>query len=393
MRILYCSSVDLSATNGPGINEREFVSHLLKRQDTRCRLLIPSLRHDNRVRIPVHAVRFAAPFDARNPTRWLRHQASMVRGLDAEIARATPDLVVIRYRSFSLWHQAIRTRRVPYAIKTLGLPGGRAFLQRNRLLGVLRPLERGLYRRTVAAAAVVDTVSESLRGTILRETDGRASVVCIDNGVNTELFWPRSREEARARLGLSGRFSHVLGYAGNLAFDRGGLHVVEALPALLHRYPRAGAIILGGDAGIERLQRRAGDLGVTRHCVFTGHVEYETVPWYISAMDVGVSMLRPEIQFESAQKVRQYIACGRPIVSTEDSRRLVEDNGLGRIVPYGSQSQFLEACVDLLEVSAEHQAMLSSRAFELARRQLSIESKVEERLAIWRQVVAQAGEG
>ena len=162
-------------------------------------------------------------------------------------------------------------------------------------------------RRTLAQAQGVFVVSEYYRRTLATETD--RPLILLGNGVETAHFeTPREMPADLAalpgpRIGYVGLLSHFLD------FD-----VLETL----RRNRRGGTLVLIGpgspatDAAVAEFGRREG-------VAVLGPKPYADVPAYMQGLDVGLIPFRasdPYVQGINPNKVYQYLAAGRPVLTT-----------------------------------------------------------------------------
>jgi glycosyltransferase involved in cell wall biosynthesis len=384
-RVLYISSVDISVGDGPGVNEREFVLALYKAVGERAHFLIPR-PHTPISEVPARLCTFSSPHKAHNFKLFFRHVTSTVKLADRLLSRQDFDLIIFRLDILPLAPFVIKQRHhTPYVLKTLGQGMLKAFDGRLGLLGpVLAGTNNALTRNLARGALAVDSVSEMMIE-YLEQTLGLepGKVVWIDNAVNTDRFYPASREAARRELGLE-KFDPVIGYVGNLAYVRGGTQLVQVAPKLLERYPDLGVVILGVGEGHQSMIDLAHSLSVSDRCVFPGYVPFDEVPRYVNALDLGVSLLLPQHYAASEQKVRQYLACGKPVVaSTPGSSDFIGDANLGSLVHYDDLESIAREIDRWLSLSEIERAAVSKRASRYAQDHLSVDQAVEQRLAIW----------
>jgi len=387
--ILYASPFDISLTNGPGINEREFVTSLFEAIGDRAHFVIPRPIGGLPVGIPQAHCTFSSPHRRHHPLHIIPHIVSQFRAIDNAIAERPYDLLIFRLGPLpiSFLHAALR-RNVPIVLRHLSTGIATVFNERGGVVGRLlaRP-NRYLISQVARRAILSDSVSEQDVQQVVSEYGvSKDRVVWIDNAVNTAKFFPTDTRSARASLGLA-HFQHLAGYVGNYAWRRGAAQLIEATPQLLRRFPSLGVIVLGSGRGMAQLQQRANELGISRHCVFTGQIPYEMVPQYINAMDVGVSILEPREFAASEQKVRQYLACGKPVVATPGSNEFLEANELGSVVaPNDIQgvAQQLERWL-LLDDSSRRD--FQERALSFVDANFSSTRLMSHRLGMWSKVL------
>jgi glycosyltransferase involved in cell wall biosynthesis len=113
-------------------------------------------------------------------------------------------------------------------------------------------------------------------------------------------------------------------------------------------------------------------------------VPFDEVPKYANALDVGVSILLPQYYAASEQKLRQYLACGKPVIaSTPGSSEFVGAANLGSLVHYDDLDAITREFDRWLSLSESEKANLSERIAQYAREHLSVDQTVSKRIAIW----------
>jgi glycosyltransferase involved in cell wall biosynthesis len=383
-RILYVSSVDVSLDTGPAVNELEFIVALHDALRERAHFLVPRPARPV-ADLPGAACTLVRPHRNHHPVRFAAHALAQLRAADRLLAGRRFDLLVFRLDVVPIVPLVItRKHPVPYAVKTIGATTVHVLRRLPWVGSGLAAVNRRLFRDLVARALVADAASR-LHVASLQSALGLGPdhVVWIDNAVNTRRFFPMPVADARRALGLE-RFDRVAGYVGNLPDERGGTQLVEALPRLLPRHPGLGLVVLGGGPGRERLAGRARELGMLPRCVFTGHVPYERVPVYTNALDVGVSLLLPESHAASEQKVRQYLACGKPVIATTPGGNdFVAHERLGSLVRHDDADAIVAELDRWLSLPGNERATFAARASRYAAERLSVAQAVARRLALW----------
>jgi glycosyltransferase involved in cell wall biosynthesis len=136
---------------------------------------------------------------------------------------------------------------------------------------------------------------------------------------------------------------------GNLVPRKGQDTLVEALPLIRARVPEARLILIGrhdDEAFVERLQQRAGDLGVAEHVAFLGYRE-DAVPFIAGADVFAFASLTegcPMVLVEA-------MACGVPVVSTDcpvGPSYLLDHGKYGILVPVHDPEAMAQAIVATL---------------------------------------------
>lgn len=207
------------------------------------------------------------------------------------------------------------------------------------------PGKRRRMLTALARAARVFAVAEALKRHVANLGAAPDKIEVVGNGVDTDVFHPEDRAQARARLSLSPE-AKVLVSVGGLVERKGFHRVIGVLPHLVNEFPDLVYLIVGGaspegDMRAE-LEEQVARLGLARHVRFLGVVPPEELRWPLSAADVFVLATRNE---GWANVFLEAMACGLPVVTTDvgGNREVVRDESLGYIVPFGDQVALREA--------------------------------------------------
>ena len=131
-------------------------------------------------------------------------------------------------------------------------------------------------------------------------------------GVDSDLFRPMSKSEARRQLDIAER--NVILYVGRIEPLKGLELLINAV-ALLDDMGDTRLIIVGGkpteDAEVQRLKALAESLGIGESTTFTGTVDQRDLRKYYSAADVFVL---PSYYESFGLAALEAMACGTPVV-------------------------------------------------------------------------------
>ena len=395
VRILYVSMADVSQPNGPGVNEREFLLSLYARLGNRMHAIIP------RPRLACEELDPARTTFYRNPRRWdllgfLRQQYELGKLLRRMGTRGQFDLLVVRLSLLPLACYVAIGRGVPLAIKTLGEVQG--FTQNKGLKGwiakLLGPLNGFLFKQIVKRAIAIDCCTETHFQDHLRDYGLEPKrLTVVQNATNVVRFQPADTAAARAALGLE-RFSPIIGFVGGSPAERGGMQMLELASRLRATFPQLGVVIVGDDKQ-GQLQQRACQLRVEDRAWITGQVAYERVPAFIQAFDLGIALDRParwQLTGNSYQKIRQYLACGKPVVTCIDSQSELVQAGLVEPVSADSLAEIETVVRRLLDRDPTSCEAFSQRAARYAREHLSTDVTLDQRLRFWKERLSEACE-
>ena len=209
------------------------------------------------------------------------------------------------------------------------------------------PLHRPQLRFTLRAADRIIAVSESLKRVAVDLGIGAEKIRVIPNGVDTSRFFPMDQGDARRRLALPLDASIVLTVGG--VYEGKGQHLVlEALPRLLARDPRALYVVVGGERVGESYRRTLDGIirahGLGGHVLFVGSKAHEDLRAWYAAADALCLATRSEGR---ANVLLESIACGVPVVTTHvgGNPEIVREGRDGFLVPFGDV-ETLAAAID-----------------------------------------------
>jgi glycosyltransferase involved in cell wall biosynthesis len=201
------------------------------------------------------------------------------------------------------------------------------------------------------SAARVFSVSDSLKQHVVSLGVESDKIRVIGNGIDVAKFYPLAKAAARAELNIP-EHAKVLVSVGALV-DRKGFHrVIEVLPALAAKYPELIYLIVGGDSPEgnirERLEHQVKTLKLEEKVRFLGTYSSEQLKLPLSAADLFVLATANE---GWANVFLEAMACGLPVITTEvgGNKEVVNDPGLGTVVPFGNSAALLAALLQGFE--------------------------------------------
>jgi len=395
-RILYIALVDVSQPDGPGVNEREFMLSVFDSFGPRVHMLTPTPRN------PCPDVNPRQTTFCRNPKKWdlfgfLRQQWQLRNQIRHLLAKQPFDLIVIRLGALPFGvYMAARESPVPYVLKTVGDVLGGGFVNGRGLKGVIGRSLRGLHRlivqNIVQGAAGLDTCTKPLlRQHRIEFGLPPDRLLLCGNATNVTRFRPQDPSDARSALGIA-HFDPVLGYVGGLPAKRGGMQMLAITARMLGDYPQLGAVIVGGDR--KPLLKRARELNIVDRVAIPGRQPYEEIPTYVNSFDVCFALERP-YHFQrfgnSYQKIRQFLACGKRIITcaADDSFLLKED--LARTVDPSDLDCIEKSTRELLEWDDDRKRRHAAKCIAYAREHLSTEAALNRRIDFWNELLHRAG--
>lgn len=206
------------------------------------------------------------------------------------------------------------------------------------------PIVGSLMRWTLRRAARVITVSERLRQFAIGLGVDPARVVTIPNGVDPGVFYPRDREECRAKIGMAAGAWHIL-TAGNLIALKGHHHIIHSVANIRRSGADVQLWIAGRVAGEraypDQLHQLVERLKLTGFVHFVGGVPQEMLATYMAAADV---FCLASIREGWPNVVHEALACGCPVVASDAGGvpDMLPSRRYGILVPVAPEEEFAQ---------------------------------------------------
>jgi len=392
-RYLYISTFDISLPNGPGVNEREFILELCKNKDYDIEFIIPRpVNNINELNEYDHKFHYIRSRNKKKLFDFLSIQFDVIKEFRIFIQSSSINLLIYRpvFMPFSQIY-CHRVTKIPYVLKTLGRGVLNPFsndknLILNFFINLLNQMNKPLISKLIKNAKRIDVCTEEYKKYFTDRYGLRNNQIkVIENATNTDRFFPKEKDKIKKELNLD-EFKQIIGYIGGSPAERGGYQMIEILPALVKKYPHIGAVIVGDK--VESLIDLARKKNVLEKCRFPGKVNYELVPKYINSFDVGISMSPKNLVNKfgnSSQKIRQYLACGVPVVSVGvDNNSFLEEYNFGSsIKSVENLEDIKKACEKWLNINKGEMERFSLNARTYAEKNLSVKHSTALRLMFW----------
>jgi teichuronic acid biosynthesis glycosyltransferase TuaC len=233
------------------------------------------------------------------------------------------------------------------------------------LRGTEVPLSKMPGRKTRLLIALknatrVFSVSDSLKQHVVSLGAKSDKIRVIGNGIDVVKFYPLAKSVAREELNIQEN-AKVLVSVGALVDRKGFYRVIEVLPALVAKYPELIYLIVGGDSPEgnirERLEHQVKTLKLEDNVRFLGAYPSEHIKIPLSAADLFVLATANE---GWANVFLEAMACGLPVITTEvgGNKEVVNDPGLGTVVPFGDSEALLAALLQGLETAWDRPSII-----------------------------------
>ncbi len=201
--------------------------------------------------------------------------------------------------------------------------------------------------RIIARTATLVAVSEDLKQFVTEKVgiqNGRIRV--IYNGVTPgPPVSDAEVERCRSELGIQAG-DRVLGTVGSLYLVKGHTFLLDAMPAVLQRFPNTVLIIAGRGELEVPLKDQAKRLGIEEKVRFLGM--RQDIPRLLALMDVFVL---PSLSEGLSMALLEAMAAEKPVVATQvgGNPELVEEGKTGMIVTAEDAEELAAALMKMLE--------------------------------------------
>jgi len=234
---------------------------------------------------------------------------------------------------------------------------------------VVRGTSEWLLRRLLKKADHVIAVSMFL--VEYSKRIGVRNISLVTNGVDLSIFKPNLPQEgstANIKEDLEGK--KVIGFVGTIDSWLDFETVLASLKELLARRNNIKLLVVGGKMVtdyFDKVKSRVYEFGLQDNVMFTGIVPHTDVPYYINLMDVCLIPMKQGLRLNQARcpdKLFEYLACGKPVVSTPIPEVLRIGQGAVRF--YNNVSSLVNTLVDILS-DRNSRISLKERALSIAR--------------------------
>jgi len=229
-------------------------------------------------------------------------------------------------------------------------------------------------------------------------------VVVIPSAVNTDVFHPVARAEARQHIGLA-QNAFVVAYVGRMLPRKDIRNVVRAMALLVQRWqqatimlPPVHLLLVGGETTepdpvvtpeIGVLQQLVAELGIAEYVSFVGKRQQDTLYNYYSAGNVAVTTPWYE---PFGLTPLEGMACGRPVIGSAVGgiTYTIADGETGFLVPPRNPQALADRFYQLL-MEPELCEQMGRAARERVEREFTWETVAKRTAALYETVLATYG--
>lgn len=177
----------------------------------------------------------------------------------------------------------------------------------------------------------------------------KEKVKVIFNGVDTALFCGGlSTQGLRQKLGIPND-SPVLLFAARLVEEKGAQVVIEALSDILKTFPQTVLIVVGDGEYFKTLKELTDWLKLTKQVIFTGSVDFNSLPLYFNLGDIFINSTLRENGYDLT--LLEAMACSKAVIASNiGSNPTVINSGRdGILIEVGNIKELSMKIIGLLE--------------------------------------------
>lgn len=193
----------------------------------------------------------------------------------------------------------------------------------------------------------------------------------VENGTDIEFFKPVDKKEAKKEIGFNPDYLYV-GFIGNFAIWQGLIYLVQAIPDVLKEVSNVRFLLVGDGPEMPRIRSEVSGFK-NREVILTGSVPYRQADKYINAFDIGVApfLKKRNDGMVSPMKIRDYAACGVPIVSSRiRGLEVIEEEDIGILIPPEDPTSLASAIL-MLSKDKDLRERMGKRGRKLAEEKFS----------------------
>jgi len=199
---------------------------------------------------------------------------------------------------------------------------------------------------SLTRASVIVTYDKS----ILRNSLFKSKAITMYGGVDITKFRPISN--SRNRLFPSLREKVIIGYSGSFMKSHRINDILLLAKKLYRRYGNRIHFLMIGPYDARTLEFIK-HFNLAEIFTFTGIIEHENLPAYLSSMDIGIALYDPERVAGPPYKVYEYMACGLPVITTRTlySERIIQNGVNGLLIKSSDIEELYSKVIRLIENS------------------------------------------
>ena len=180
--------------------------------------------------------------------------------------------------------------------------------------GMKRKITRFIAGWVMRRADHVIVVGSYLTAVARQMGISQKKIAVINMGIDTTIFKPYLKTEARTRLKLKGSDDDlIILTVASLVPVKGHTYLLKAMAMILEQHPSCRLCLVGSGYLESELKNLSSQLGIAEHVDFAGQRPPDEIPWWMSVADVVVV---PSLTESFGLVAAEAAACGTPVVAS-----------------------------------------------------------------------------
>ena len=215
---------------------------------------------------------------------------------------------------------------------------------------------------------ISDAMRDDLRALGIRDE----KLMVIQNGVDLEVFYPRESSANLYDELRIGRHRPIIGTAGRMVTEKGQIHLIDALPYLLDRWPELRCLLIGTGPLMDDLKKRVGALGLSETCIFPG--VRRDMPDMYPLLDL---FILPSLREPFGLVLLEAMASNIPVIATAAGGPMdfIRSGVNGILVPPANPMKLAEQ-IDLMLANPDRSKTLAKCGYEMVKSRFDIHKTV-----------------
>jgi glycosyltransferase involved in cell wall biosynthesis len=203
----------------------------------------------------------------------------------------------------------------------------------------------------------------------------KEKIAVIHNGINTDIFFPKSDKDTHNKILWIGRYIP----------GKGVQYLIDAFAILVQRHPDAHLIMIGDGPQKELVHQKIRELGLSTHITQKSFIPNEDLPALYQSSDVFVL---PSLSEGVPRTILESMACGIPVVCTDLPQLVNLVEGAGLLVPPCDPEAIASAIIKIIE-NPDYASELGKTGTERIDKYYSWNDTVEKTLSLYDEVLCQ----
>ena len=201
---------------------------------------------------------------------------------------------------------------------------------------------------------MIVTSSPKIRDVLCRNYRlSREKFLVVSNGADPDVFFPMDKRQCRQKLGLPLE-ARILIFSGSFKKWHGIGALVQVMPGLIEKDPDVRFLLVGDGEEREAIGKFISQHRLENHILLLGRRPFDEIPQIINCADVCLAPYFDDLLNEtgiSPIKIFEYMACGKPIISSPlgGLQELFQAHEIGALVGSSDPRDWVQAIEDMLQ--------------------------------------------